>query len=113
MAGRRASFTMHGSDHSDFVYVRRAATFLADLGGGSDYVTLYPDSPRNGRIDGGPGRNWLYARAKDSAVGDLARDRLTLTSDTAAPPRGVFRASGSSRPPADGSIYAARRRATS
>lgn len=80
VAGRRARFTVHGSDRADFVSVRRAAAFVADLHGGSDTVYLWPSSPRSGRIDGGSGHNWIQAHAKDSAVGDLARHRLTLTS---------------------------------
>jgi Ca2+-binding RTX toxin-like protein len=80
VAGRRARVTVHGSDTSDFVWVRRVAAFQADLDGGSDHVYLFPGSPRHGRIDGGHGDDWLFAHAKDSAVGDLARHRLTLTS---------------------------------
>ena len=80
VSGRRARFTVHGSDHSDSVSVRRAAAFRADLGGAADSLYLYPGSPRKGRVDGGSGGNWLLVRAKDSAVGDLSRHTLTLTS---------------------------------
>jgi hypothetical protein len=77
---RRARVTVHGTVHSESVDVHRAAAFRADLQAGVDLVYLHPGSPKQGRIDGGGGKNYLEAHAKDEAVGDLSRHTLALTS---------------------------------